>query len=74
MIKSPKQNDLHGDFDKYNTEEINQADDDDEDEDDLYLEEINRKDSRKWWKKRMQKYDRLFLLMITNIQKKVILI
>lgn len=61
MIKSPKQNDLHGDFDKYNTEEINQADDDDEDEDDLYLEEINRKDSRKWWKKRMQKYDRLFL-------------
>ena len=61
MIKSPKQNDLHGDFDKYNTEEINQAGEDDEDEDDLYLEEINRKDSRKWWKKRMQKYDRLFL-------------
>lgn len=61
MIKSPKQNDLHGDFDKYNTEEINQAGEDDEDEDDLYLEEINRNDSRKWWKKRMQKYDRLFL-------------
>jgi len=71
MIKSPKEADLHGDFDEFNEEAEhktsvemgNMEDHDGEhvDEDDLYLEEINRKDSRKWWKKRMQKFDQLYL-------------
>ncbi|KAL6452036.1 hypothetical protein SBY92_003345 [Candida maltosa Xu316] len=63
MIKSPKEADLHGDFEGFNKEQASseQNNDDDEDEDDLYLEEINRRDSRKWWKKRMQKYDQLYL-------------
>ncbi|KAI5952080.1 hypothetical protein CANMA_005159 [Candida margitis] len=72
MIKSAKEADLHGDFDEYNEEAESKADisrgraeteteEDHVDEDDLYLEEINRKDSRKWWKKRMQKFDQLYL-------------
>ncbi|KAI5965557.1 uncharacterized protein KGF55_000919 [Candida pseudojiufengensis] len=59
--KSPKQMDVHGEFEEYNKIEHNEEENDDEDEDDLYLEEIHRKDSRKWWKKRMEKYDELYL-------------
>lgn len=72
MIKSAKEADLHGDFDEFNEEaeskvgagrgvEEGEQEEDHVDEDDLYLEEINRKDSRKWWKKRMQKFDQLYL-------------
>ncbi|CCG23851.1 hypothetical protein CORT_0E02640 [Candida orthopsilosis Co 90-125] len=72
MIKSAKEADLHGDFDEFNEEAESKAgaergveeggqEEDHVDEDDLYLEEINRKDSRKWWKKRMQKFDQLYL-------------
>ncbi|KAI3403390.2 hypothetical protein KGF56_003811 [Candida oxycetoniae] len=59
MIKSSKTADVHGDFKEYNKKEP--EDEQCEDEDDLYLEEINRKDSRKWWKKRLQKYHQLYL-------------
>ena len=61
MVKSPKEADLHGDFTDFNKEGENNNGDEDEDEDDLYLEEINRKDSKKWWKKRMQRYEQLYL-------------
>ncbi|KAG5418771.1 hypothetical protein I9W82_003489 [Candida metapsilosis] len=72
MIKSAKEADLHGDFEEFNEEARIQEDSNERsdrsqleenhlDEDDLYLEEINRKDSRKWWKKRMQKFDQLYL-------------
>ncbi|CAK9441050.1 uncharacterized protein LODBEIA_P49190 [Lodderomyces beijingensis] len=63
--KSAKMIDVHGDFTEFNKEQVQgQGDDDDaddENEDDLYLEEVNKAESRKWWKKRMQKYHQLYL-------------
>ncbi|CAI5759503.1 unnamed protein product [Candida verbasci] len=69
ILKSAKEKDLHGDFDVYINENDTDGNDEDEDEDDLYLEEINRKDSRKWWKKRMQKYDDSLYLKLNKNYK-----
>lgn len=56
VAKSAKQASVHGNFEEFNAV-VQDEDGNDEDEDDLWLEEINRQDSRKWWKKRMQKFD-----------------
>ncbi|RLV92010.1 hypothetical protein JA1_003365 [Spathaspora sp. JA1] len=53
LRKSRKQVDVHGDWTEYNKE----VEGEDVDEDDLYLEEINHKESKKMWKRRMEKRD-----------------
>ncbi|KAG7665148.1 uncharacterized protein J8A68_001204 [[Candida] subhashii] len=60
IVKSAKQFNLHGDFEDFN-KEVSRNDDEDEDEDDSWLEEVNRQDTRKWWKKRMQRFDDVYL-------------
>lgn len=57
---SPKQIELHGEIDY-------EDDDDDDDVDELFMEDISKKDhQRKWWKKRMQRFDQSYLPPLTK--------
>ncbi|KAG2732656.1 hypothetical protein G9P44_003646 [Scheffersomyces stipitis] len=59
IVKSQKHVELHGEF----GDGIDDDDDDidDEDDEELYMEDVDRRATRKWWKRRMAGFDMTYL-------------
>ncbi|ODV77753.1 uncharacterized protein CANTADRAFT_280650 [Suhomyces tanzawaensis NRRL Y-17324] len=57
--KGAKHVEIHGDFPEpqLSAEHGHEVVEDDDDDEELYLEDVKRKDVRKWWNKRMQGFD-----------------